>query len=95
MPLYRIEIECDNEGELETILADGRWSAEVVETINSKFIQTVSVTDPDSGGQVEIEIRKLDNGAMIGFDGSWLEQFDVNPNSPYETAMVAIPDNEN
>lgn len=28
--LYRIEVEAANEGELETILADGRWKAEVV-----------------------------------------------------------------
>lgn len=94
MPRYRIEIDCENEGELETILADGRWSPEVVEEINSKFVQIVNVTDPDTGTEVEVEIRKMETGAMVGIDGSWLQQFDVNPNSPYETATVVIPDNE-
>jgi hypothetical protein len=31
LTLYRIEIEAENEGELETVLADGRWSVEVIE----------------------------------------------------------------
>lgn len=92
--LFRIEIECENEAELETIIADGRWKPEVVETINSKFVQGVTVTDPDTFNEVEVEIRKMETGAMVGLDGSWLEQFDTNPNSPYDNAVVTVPDDE-
>lgn len=65
-----------------------------MDTINSKFVKVVTVIDPDTGNEVEVEIRKLDTGAMVGFDGSWLEQFDQYPFSPYDLAVVVIPDNE-
>ena len=56
--------------------------------IRSKYVGTVTVTDPDSGGAVEVEIRKLETGPMVGFDASWLEQFDDQPFSPYDDDAV-------
>jgi len=63
--------------------------------IASKHVKTVTVIDPDSKGEVEVEIRKMETGGMVGFDGSWLQQHDENPFSPYdENAVVVVPDNE-
>jgi hypothetical protein len=45
----------------------------------TKFIQLVTVRDPDSGLDVELEIRKdLAFGALVGLDGSYLDE-DVGP----------------
>lgn len=60
--------------------------------IQSKFVTIVTVTDPDSGLPVEVEIRKLESGAMIGIDGSFLEQMadeDVIF-SPYDSGNAAF-----
>jgi hypothetical protein len=53
------------------------------------------VIDPDTNLEVEVEIRKLESGGMVGIDGSWLEQ-DVGPvYSPYDKNVVLlIPDDE-
>jgi hypothetical protein len=62
----------------------------------TKFVQLVTVRDPDSGLDVELEIRKdTVSGAMIGLDGSYLEQ-DVGPIwDPYNRGeQLAIPDDE-
>lgn len=44
--------------------------------IKTKFVTIITVIDPDSGGEVEIEIRKMENGPMIGLDGSFLGNTD-------------------
>jgi hypothetical protein len=66
-----------------------------VEAIKTKYIQTVTVVDPDSGGEVSVEVRKLETGPMAGIDGSYLEQ-DVGPvYSPYDRGVeLEIPDDE-
>lgn len=69
--------------------------------IQTKYVTTVTVTDPDSGLPVEVEIRKLETGPMVGIDGSFLEQLadDEQPFSPYDddngrVVPIIIPDNE-
>jgi len=63
--------------------------------IKTKFVSHVTVTDPDSGLPVELEIRKLETGAMVGIDGSYLEQDVGQVFSPYdENCPLEIPDNE-
>jgi hypothetical protein len=63
--------------------------------LSSKYVSTVNVIDPDTGGLVEVEIRKLENGPMIGLDGSFLEQTDDDAFSPYDAdTKISIPDNE-
>lgn len=59
-------------------------------------VATVTVIDPDTKAPVEVEIRKDKvTGAMVGLDGSWLEQHDDNPCDPYNPgATLLIPDNE-
>jgi hypothetical protein len=45
----------------------------------TKFLRLVTVRDPDSGLDVELEIRKdLVTGALVGLDGSYLDQ-DLGP----------------
>ena len=62
----------------------------------TKWVQTIEVIDPDTGNSVEVEIRKdTVTGTMVGLDGSWLEQFDDNPQDPYNKGdTLHIPDNE-
>jgi hypothetical protein len=62
--------------------------------ITSKHVTTIEVIDPDSNAPVIVEIRKLDTGAMVGIDGSWLEQVDDNPYSPYDGTKFVIPNSE-
>jgi hypothetical protein len=58
-------------------------------------VKTITVIDPDSGGEVEVEIRKcVDSGAMIGIDGSYLES-EQPVRNPYQTrGKLIIPDDE-
>jgi hypothetical protein len=65
--------------------------------LTSRFVAVVTVLDPDTGGAVEIEIRKLEMGALVGLDGSCLEQLgpDEQPLSPYDGGQrFLVPDHE-
>jgi hypothetical protein len=63
--------------------------------IQTKHVQCVTVIDPDSGGEVEIEIRKLESGSMVGIDASWLDADEGPTYSPYDKGVeLAIPDDE-
>lgn len=37
------------------------------------FVKLVMVTDPETGGEVGIEIYKLSNGGMVGLDSSYVD----------------------
>jgi hypothetical protein len=41
---------------------------------NAKFVTEIVVTDPDSGGEVQMEIYKHENGGIFAVDSSYLEQ---------------------
>ena len=61
--------------------------------IKTKYIQTVVIVDPDTGAEVTLEIRKQENGAMVGLDMEGNEDADYF--SPYELGvMLDIPDDE-
>jgi hypothetical protein len=67
--------------------------------INTKFVQVVTVIDPDTFGPVEVEIRKMETGPMVGIDGSYLEQDVGEVLSPYDDpfandTILDIPDDE-
>jgi hypothetical protein len=65
------------------------------EPIKTKFVQTVTVIDPDSNLPVELEVRKLGSGGMVGIDGSWLAQDEGPTYSPYDKSVeLVIPDDE-
>lgn len=64
-------------------------------SIKTKHIQTITVTDPDTNLPVEVEIRKLETGGMVGIDGSYLEQDVGTVYSPYDEGVeLEIPDDE-
>ena len=42
----------------------------------AKFVKEISVTDPDTKGEVKLEVYKANNGGMFAIDSSFLEQFD-------------------
>ena len=52
--------------------------------INSKYITTVKVIDPDSNKEVEVEIRKLETGGILGIDCGFLEKTSKDVYSPYK-----------
>jgi hypothetical protein len=64
-------------------------------TCDTKYVCIITVIDPDSKMPVDLEIRKLASGGMVGIDGSFLEQ-DVGPvYSPYDYGVeLVIPDDE-
>jgi len=41
---------------------------------NAKFVKEITVIDPDSKGEVQMEIYKHENGGMFAVDSSYLEQ---------------------
>ena len=59
-------------------------------------VKTVTVIDPDTSEPVELEIRKdLTTGALVGLDGSFLEQLDADPRDPYNAGQsLIVPDSE-
>ncbi len=62
----------------------------------TKFVARVTVVDPDSHGEVEVEIRKIvEGGSMVGLDGSFLEQDVGCVYSPYDFGVrLRVPDDE-
>jgi hypothetical protein len=61
----------------------------------TKHVRTITVRDPDSGGMVEVEIRKcMESGTLVGIDGSFLEDDFAEVNNPYNPGILLIPDDE-
>jgi len=55
--------------------------------IKAKWVAAITVVDPDSDGEVELGIYKLETGGMVAIDGSYLEQ-DVGPvYSPFDKGV--------
>lgn len=42
--------------------------------MEAKFVKQVMVSDPDTGGDVELSIYKHQNGGMFALDSSYIEQ---------------------
>lgn len=59
--------------------------------MKAKPICLLTVIDPDSKLPVELEIWKLETGAVVGLDASFLAE-DLNPVSPYD--RVINPDTQ-
>ena len=90
-----------DEGEVGTVMLSidpcGEIGRSLVdqEPIKTMFVQSVTVIDPDSKQAVEVEIRKLESGGMVGIDGSWLAQDEGPVYSPYDKGVeLVIPDDE-
>lgn len=55
--------------------------------MEAKFVKEITVTDPDTGGKVKMEVYKHQGGGMFAMDSSYLE--DVMDE---DTESVCIPD---
>jgi len=44
----------------------------------------------------EVEIRRLEGGVLVGFDGAYLSQLvdGEHPNNPYDDGKIVVPDDE-
>lgn len=67
----------------------------------AKFVKEITVIDPDSKGEVEMEVYKHENGGMFAIDSSFLEETTEdgeNPiiRDPFETTgnVMLIMDNQ-
>lgn len=40
----------------------------------AKFVKEITVTDPDTKGNVQLSVFKHSNGGMFAIDSSWIEQ---------------------
>lgn len=92
-----------DEGQIGVFLVMPDPSSELVQSlpgdpaqaIKTKHVTTVTVIDPDSKLPVEVEIRKLETGGMVGIDGSYLEGDVGDVYSPYDNGVqLNIPDDE-
>ncbi len=55
--------------------------------MKGKFLQSITVIDPDTNGEVQVSIYKLDNGGMIGVDESFLANTDEPVFSPFDLGV--------
>jgi hypothetical protein len=55
-----------------------------MESVRVKYVTEVTVVDPDTKGEVTLEVYKHPNGGMFAIDVSFVEQFDddVCPSLP-------------
>lgn len=61
----------------------------------TKFIQSINIVDPDTGGIVEIEVHKAPGGGMFAIDASFLDQVEVGGDfgccySPFDSEVRLI-----
>ena len=57
----------------------------------SVYVCNTTVIDPDTKLPVEMEIRKCqESGAMIGLDGSFLENTDEKIRNPYNKGYLSV-----
>jgi len=59
--------------------------------IAAKFVKEITVTDPDSGGDVEVELWKdPDTGGIFGVDSSFLDQVRDEVPCPFDRDAVMV-----
>jgi hypothetical protein len=67
-----------------------------MENVKAIYVSAVTVTDPDTGAEIDVEIYKDEaSGAMFGLDSSFLDG-DVGPVfSPYNKGQeITIPNDD-
>jgi hypothetical protein len=65
-------------------------------TVNATYVTAISVTDPDTGGKVDVEIWKdPSSDGIFGIDASFLDQVSESIASPYNPGvMLKLPSEE-
>lgn len=62
-------------------------------TIQAIFVGHITVTDPDTGAPVELEVMKdPESGAMFAIDGSYIAQVSGCFNSPFNNSQLRAPE---
>jgi len=64
--------------------------------ITTRFVKAISVTDPDTGSNIELEIHKdPESGALLAIESSFLEQVREDIPSPYNShSRLVLPEPE-
>ena len=64
--------------------------------MESRYVSTVIVKDPDTHMECELEIRKLEDGTLVGLDAAYLSDSgeEEHPVSPYCGTVFKVPANE-
>ena len=60
--------------------------------IKGKFVKSITVLDPDSKMDVEVQIFKLETGGMIGIDESFIANTDEPIFSPFDKGVKLVLD---
>lgn len=76
-------------------VADNAWELDTPPIVEpTKYVGEVTVVDPDTNMPVELEVRKLASGGMVGIDGSWLAA-DNDTYCPYSAnVLLDVPTDE-
>ena len=57
-----------------------------------RFIKVIHVADPDTGGDVELEVWKdTESGGIFAVDSSFLDQVEYMVNSPFNDEKIELP----
>jgi hypothetical protein len=56
----------------------------------AKFVKEITVIDPDTKNEIEMEVYKHENGGMFAIDSSFIEQV-LGQLDEAETAMILDP----
>ncbi len=59
-------------------------------TTHARFVHTVTVTDPDTQGDVDIEIYKTAGGGLVGIDASFLAQENGPVYCPFDENTLLV-----
>jgi hypothetical protein len=64
--------------------------------VKAKFITCIKVTDPDFGGEVEMEVWKdPTSGGLFAIDSSFLDQVEETFQSPFNPSVtLSLPEDE-
>lgn len=54
------------------------------------YVNTVIITDPDTGNEVSVQIFKEESGGMFGVDASYLQDDDAEVNSVFGNGLLNI-----
>ena len=57
----------------------------------AKFVKEITVVDPDTGGDVHLEVYKHEGGGMLAIDSSFLEQ-STEDDKPYQVIQDPFAD---
>lgn len=55
--------------------------------LRTKFVKEITVIDPDTKGEVQVAIYKLETGGMIGIDSSYVAE-DEPIYSPFDKGVL-------